>query len=215
MAEILTVKQVYSGMREADFDILSEDKVVGIIKRRMPAVSFTWQKASFTGYIYNKDIKMEPLKTRASERKWRRLGLWVKDEPVGEVCETRDGNAWELMTKASVFYYRRMEMNGDVWSMYVVGDGEKYQCPIRDKNGNQVALIKKDGTVINGFNSLQIYAVDESAAMAAILLGSHWLLCDWSSTVKYSTITKAVYTVNHAIKEKNDPDFLKKIGVEE
>lgn len=206
---IIDIKQKNKELFEANFEIISNDNVLGSINVKGKLGSM---EVSLNGIYNNIPFKLEYISSllhKEKEKKYRPYQVIVSENIVGEI--------YQLEKKTGLFSkdcYIELNYNGKFYKKYGIKlDGES-KNPIY-LNEIQVAQINKDSTVYNDLHNYKLYVKDNNYSLIAILFSCYmYINVGFKPGVKVKKSIVKYYNKakNKELNSKYDPNWIKNIG---
>lgn len=205
---VLDVMQVSKDLFSASFVIKHENTQIGNFSLQGRLGSM---EAEIQGTIHEQFFKMSYGKKDDLDvaHPFRPYLIYKGNIPDGTVYQTKFNGGF-----FKKFDYHQMNLNGMIFDLFPIGFGnEGSKSPIY--NGNkQIAQIEKDCIVYNDLHNYRIFAEDSFASQVAIFFCIYMFV-----NAGYKPGEKAISskvkivsnTTNKLLKEKYNPDFIKKI----
>ena len=196
-------------MFDANFDIISNDNIIGSINVKGKLGSM---EVSLNG-AFN-DIPFE-LKynggqfVKTKNNKFRLYKIIESGKQVGEIyCANKKTGLF------SNYSYQTLVYNNETYKEYGIGLGKESKNPIY-LNDEQIAQINKDSIVYNDLHNFKIYIKNQQYSFIAILFSCYMYIIGCFKPgveTKKSVQKNYTKTTNKELNAKYNPEWIKGIG---
>ena len=206
---ILDIKQQNKEMFEANFNIISNENILGSInvKGRLGST-----EVSLKGFYNNLQFELKNINNLHEKNKnFKTYQIIVSGKKVGEIYQVDKKTS--LFSKYS---YNELNYEGKYYKEYGIGLGKEVKNTIY-LNENQISQINKETIIYNDLHNFKIYVKNDKYLLVAILFSCYMYIngCFKPGVkVKKSIVKCYNKTTNKELNSKYNPNWIKEIKEE-
>lgn len=205
---IINIIQKNKELFEANFDIVSNENVLGTINIKGKMGSM---EVSLNGIYNNTTFEFKyngGILIKTKDKKFRQYQVIESNNMVGEIYQTNK--------KTGVFNsydYNTLIYENNIYHEYGIGLGKEAKCPVY-LDDNQIAQIEKQNIVYNDLHNFKIYIKDDKYSFISILFACYmYINAGFKPGIKVKESVVKYYnkTTNKELNSKYNPDWIKDI----